>query len=344
MTRPLLSLLFGCTLLVPTAVGQSLDAGSLSLTDIPTLPARGGGDLLYEQYEGGTTSGWFLSENFEAANDDADSYLADDFTVPDGASWTVDQVRAQTFYSVADNGTFTPAASFNVILWEDDSVTDPNESQPGREVARFDEVAATQDTGADRTLGEVILDLPSSVELSAGTYWLTIQANQDFTANGTRFLIFSSATAFGTTAQLFNYGGGFTTVGTCNLDWGAVNGAECARDGTGDPSLYFQIYGVSTGGTAVEPTVAGGFELSAPAPHPVRTEARMSVSVETTQQVTATLIDVAGREVRVLHEGLVQVGTPLRLSVQTHGLASGLYLLRLSGETGVATRPVVIAR
>ena len=232
------SLALAVLLLASAALAQvSSQPAATARGATPPVAARAlVADTLYNQLDGGgSLSGLFLSENFEAANDEADSYLADDFVVPEGASWTVGAVAVIGFYSVVDGGTFTQNETFNLIIWADDG------GDPGAEVFRADAITPTRNNGGNLTLGFIDFALDDAVggpvTLEPGTYWLTVQANLDFTANGTRYLWYTSnvdRAGLGELVHLFNYGGGFTTIGGCNTGWGEAPTAECNRTDGGD--------------------------------------------------------------------------------------------------------------
>ncbi|WP_022836836.1 lamin tail domain-containing protein [Salisaeta longa] len=71
--------------------------------------------------------------------------------------------------------------------------------------------------------------------------------------------------------------------------------------------------------------------LSQPAPHPFRQETTVQLTVRAPQQVEAVLYDVLGRRVRTIYRGPVAAQQQKRLRIDGQGLASGLYLLRVSG-------------
>ena len=102
------------------------------------------------------------------------------------------------------------------------------------------------------------------------------------------------------------------------------------------------------------PTPREGFEtefaegeemkMSTVAPNPVQGEARMSLAVRRSQDVRVVLYDVMGREVRVLHQGPVAASTELEVTVDTRGLASGVYVVAVRGESVSGAQRVTVAR
>lgn len=335
MCKRYLPFLAATLFIVPLAAAQpsSLALDREHRTE-PTPSASGPASVLYAQYSGGNGLGWYLSENYEEANDAFDSYLADDFEVPPGDLWDVTGTTIVLFYSVEEGGSFVQAPTFNVILWSNGA------GQPGSEVARFDAVVPTSDSGAPDQLGEVVIDLPTPVQLAPGTYWLTVQANQDFSANGTRFLWYSTAIEHGERAQVYNYGGG-RDIGSCTTDWGPVGSVECGRDGTGDPSLYFRIIGdnltVENEGTAN----VQGLALGRNYPNPSASYTEIPFSLGRTQRVRVAVFDVLGREVLVAADRVFAAGSRA-VEIDVSALPNGLYIYRMvAGDRSLARRMIV---
>lgn len=72
--------------------------------------------------------------------------------------------------------------------------------------------------------------------------------------------------------------------------------------------------------------------------------AALTLRVEEAQRVTATLYDVLGRSVRVLHDGAVPAGTEQTFTVEAGDLPSGLYVVRVAGERFAETQTVTLVR
>ena len=98
----------------PTNTATSTATSTLTGTLVSTVTNTPGvRQTIYDQYNSpGTIAS--SSQDFEAAFDAYDDQVADDFIVPAGASWSVDEVDIQGQYY---NGA-GPAASFNVYLPE----------------------------------------------------------------------------------------------------------------------------------------------------------------------------------------------------------------------------------
>ena len=161
----------------------------------PAAPAV----VLYDQYDNiGANS--TSSQNFEASFDAYDDELADDFVVPSGQTWNIDQVDAAGVYY---NGA-GPAASVNLAS------TTTQAGFPARASPTRTDLAMT-DTG-----GSFVVPIPSPVALSQGTYWVSVQANLDFGAGG-QWGFTDRTVQSNSEAAWQNPGGGF---GVCP-SWGA---------------------------------------------------------------------------------------------------------------------------
>jgi FlaG/FlaF family flagellin (archaellin) len=89
--------------------------------------------------------------------------------------------------------------------------------------------------------------------------------------------------------------------------------------------------------------LAGPYAVAA-YPNPVRSRATVGVAVREAQRVTVEVYDVLGRRVTVLHDGPLVAGGTERLALSAQGLASGVYLVRVTGETFAATRRLTVVR
>ncbi|HYE96906.1 MAG TPA: T9SS type A sorting domain-containing protein [Rubricoccaceae bacterium] len=83
--------------------------------------------------------------------------------------------------------------------------------------------------------------------------------------------------------------------------------------------------------------------LSAAYPNPFATSAALTLAVARAQAVRVALYDALGREVAVLHEGLIPAGERA-FAVDGTGLPSGVYVVRAEGEAFTAARRVVLLR
>jgi hypothetical protein len=187
----------------------------------PTPTATPCGTLLYDQTN--STGGTTVSQNFEPANDGFDSQLADDFVVPAGPAWTIQRVNVSGAYF---SGT-GPAASVNVSFYFN-SGTLPGAAVPG---GIYTNLPMTD------TAGNFSIALPTNLVLAAGAYWVSVQANMDFTLGGEWGWVDRTVQS-NSPAAWQNPGGGF---GFGCLTWGA-RAATCGVDSTA-PDQIFQILG-----------------------------------------------------------------------------------------------------
>jgi hypothetical protein len=113
----------------------------------------------------------------------------------------------------------------------------------------------------------------------------------------------------------------------------------------------FRLEQVDTDGTTTrsEPVeVAVGLQqpvrLTPPRPHPVRGRSILQFTVRAAQPVTATLYNVLGQPVRTLYDGVPPATQAQTLTLDADGLASGVYVLRVTGRTFTQTRRVTVVR
>ena len=90
--------------------------------------------------------------------------------------------------------------------------------------------------------------------------------------------------------------------------------------------------------------VSGAFGLQQEGPNPFASSTALALTVAQPQTVTAEVMDVLGRRVALLHQGVLSANEPLTLTVEGGELPSGTYLVRVTGERFQATRTVVLAR
>src|SRR6186997_893962 len=178
--------------------------------------------VLYDQYDNAAANST-SSQNFEASFDAYDDMLADDFVVPSGQTWNINQVDvAGVYYNGAG-----PAASVNLTFYDDASTL------PGAAVATRNNLSAT-DTG-----GSFTIPIPSPVVLGQGTYWVSAQVNMDFSAGGQWG--WTDRTVQSTSgAAWINPGGGF---GAGCITWDRKT--TCVP--TPDPDQVYRLSG-TTGG------------------------------------------------------------------------------------------------
>jgi hypothetical protein len=121
--------------------------------------------VLYNQNNNDSTVG-IVSQNFETANDIYDSQGADSFKIPLGQTWKIKRVDVTGVYF---NGPGL-AVSENVTIYKN------SHGLPGATV-----YAATV-AGADNGVGS--FQIPVAKSLGSGKYWVSVQANMDFSVGG----------------------------------------------------------------------------------------------------------------------------------------------------------------
>jgi hypothetical protein len=178
--------------------------------------------VLYDQTAGAGTNS-LTSQNFEPTYDAYDNQGADDFVVP-SPGWSIDLLENLGVYY---NGT-GPATSVNVFFYNNAS------GLPGTLVTSQLNVVPS----GGLATGSFTIPLSPAVNLSPGTYWVSIQANLDFGVGGqygwTEHLPVGIASAWQ------NPGGGF---GTPCTTWG-YRVATCAVVGTaGYDDFAFRLSG-----------------------------------------------------------------------------------------------------
>ena len=124
------------------------------------VPALAGAAVLHDQNSGGDGTGFFSQTDTDSGSF---SELADDFAVPDGQSWTIDQVDVTGHY---DAGT-GPVSGIDVRLYSNSGANLPD-------AQLFEELGIAPLNG---TAGpNFSIPLTGAPALSAGAYWVSVQA------------------------------------------------------------------------------------------------------------------------------------------------------------------------
>jgi len=118
------------------------------------------------------------------------------------------------------------------------------------------------------------------------------------------------------------------------------------------PGPYdFRLKQIDTDGAAwysptVEATVAlqAPYRLSPAYPNPMRTAARLELWVREPQTVHVVAYNTLGRQVQTLRAGPVAAHTAIGFTLHAERLPSGVYFVRVEGETFSATRRVTLVR
>jgi hypothetical protein len=184
--------------------------------------------VLYDQYDNASAIGTLSTAFADLPLFSSD--LADDFVVPAGETWNVQSIDADG--TILGPG---PVNSFNVFFYAD------NGGLPGMQVYS----AMNQPFSVSGSTFTV--NLPSVAVLTAGTYWVEIQANMMFIPNGA--WIWTDRTVQSNQGAAWqNPGGG---VAEC-LTW--ARKITCVPI-TGGPDQVFRLNG-TTGGGSPTPTAS----------------------------------------------------------------------------------------
>ena len=131
-------------------------------------------------------------------------------------------------------------------------------------------------------------------------------------------------------------------------------------DATGEPfGVFYRITALDFAGNESEPadpaevTAVDGpgrsaLRLEAPFPNPFNPSTTLRFTVAETGPVQVDVLDLAGRRIDVLHQGVMDAGTR---ELKWHGtdvrgapVASGVYLARLRTRQGELIRPMVLVK
>src|SRR6266508_1629276 len=198
---------------------------------LAAAPVAGANIVLYDQYDNAgaiATS----SQNYESAFNLYDDEAADDFVVTDGSGWLVNQVEVEGQYF---NGP-GPATSVNVRFFADAS------GLPGTLIA--ERLNANFTVGPED--GDFVIPLDQAVPLGPGTYWLSVQANENFTISGQWGWTDRTVSAH-MGAAWRNPPGGYATACT---NWGR-RPTTCGIDPAAPDQVFRLLGNVGAGGPAL---------------------------------------------------------------------------------------------
>jgi hypothetical protein len=216
---------------IPTTSNTVTAGPPIFVPITPRMPAQPN-VVLYDQINNpAPTPGGVTSQDFEAAFDTFDSFAADDFVVPGGQTWNITEVDVAGEYG---NGP-GPAASFHVFFYTDSATL------PGTLVAT--RLANPFSGGAN-----ALITLTTPVTLTAGTYWVVVQAREDLATGGQWFWDNRTVTS-NSGAAWQNPGGGFAVCPT----WGRKTTCLPTQNG---PDQLFRLVG-TVGGGSPTPTPTG---------------------------------------------------------------------------------------
>ena len=190
-------------------------------------PGGGGAEALYSQLGEVSTEGGITAQDFETAYDVYDAEGADEFMVPAGETWTIDQVVA------LGTGPTGPMLLANIRFYED------NAGMPGTMLFEYLDAVSTPSTD-----GDLDVAIPPTV-FTEGTYWIGIQGDIEYGVYGQWFLNRQVAPTLGYEFYWRNpldgFGSGFTTWTNGNLQW----------PGQTAYNLSFGLFGTLTDGDEV---------------------------------------------------------------------------------------------
>ena len=183
--------------------------------------------VLYNQ-NGGSPVRAVISQNFEPKYDASDSWLADDFTVPAGHKWRIRRIDV----TGEDNTGGVSAPSENVTFYRDLN------GQPGAVVNSQTVVGSDHLNGLTATSTGSYWIALTGFRLRAGTYWVSVQVNENFDPSGDEWHWgISSGSLAGASAMFQNPGDGYATGCTT---WGTI--ATCNQVTAGS-NLMFDLRG-----------------------------------------------------------------------------------------------------
>ncbi len=142
-------------------------------------------------------------------------------------------------------------------------------------------------------------------------------------------------------------------TGTPSAVYDASGAAVDAGSFDSDPTVTtFGAVNPSTGSgaaraapaSALAETMTEAVRLDAVTPNPFGSRAMVGFAVREAQPVTVGLYDVMGRRVLTLYAGSAQAAVPVDVAIDGSGLAAGVYVVVLQGETVRATRRVTVVR
>ena len=113
----------------------------------------------------------------------------------------------------------------------------------------------------------------------------------------------------------------------------------------------FRLQQVDTDGTttlsdpvSVQVGLENAVVLKAPIPNPVRTSGMLRFGVQQAQPVTVELFNVLGQKVQTLYRGTPTPGHLKRVRLDAQALASGVYIVRMTGASIQKTQRLSVVR
>jgi hypothetical protein len=123
---------------------------------------------------------------------------------------------------------------------------------------------------------------------------------------------------------------------------GFAAGSDALFGGARDAGVWRLPLDVLTG---AEPPPAGPttFVIGGPRPNPARAHVVVEATLSVAQRVRAEVLDATGRRVVVFHDGRLGPGMH-RLGFDASALATGVYVVRVSGADVHRTRRLAVYR
>jgi|GEM_PF-3247938 len=94
----------------------------------------------------------------------------------------------------------------------------------------------------------------------------------------------------------------------------------------------------------VETQITGNYVLSKAYPNPFSARANFNITLRNSEHVSVSVYDVVGRRVRSVYEGTMAANEKTPIHFDSNGLSSGLYLIRVQGESFSDVREVTLVR
>ena len=134
-------------------------------------------------------------------------------------------------------------------------------------------------------------------------------------------------------------------VGTTTLGWfvGGIAAGAPSFGQTWASSRVFEMRLTRAVPPSTQPSAGLAFALGEAAPNPSHGTTTLDLTLDTPHTLRAEVFDATGRRIAVLHDGPLGAGTHA-LTWSASPSAPGLYLVRVTGPEGSASRRVVIAR
>jgi hypothetical protein len=296
----------------------SFTADSLGQATISLIATSGEGFTvsiselaIYEQIAGATSS--IPSQFFVDFNGLAQS--ADDFTIPNGDSWTLQRIVA---FGGANNSPQLTNAT--VVVYSD------NEGVPGEEIYNSGEIVPLSEP-TDTNLN---LMLPEEVNLESGKYWLSVYVNLPFNPDATQWFWSSQN---GGIDQESHFKDNLDLFGIGATDWTPISTAF----GRDPLDQVFQIYGIVDNDDASSPAVAESLttielkENTSVYPNPSRNMFSFNfknVAAKSNENISIQIFNNTGN----LVYSKSNVNTNSNLSWNASDMPSGLYMVKISGN------------